>query len=730
MWFAQQLAPEVPVCIAQYVDLRGDLDLDLLTQSIRQAGHEFHSAFLRLTEIDGEPMQIVDHNIDDTVDYLDLRSESDPMAAAKAWIDENYTTPVDLTRDRLVSVWILHVEDHRYLWYSKIHHVALDGYGAMTMVNRTAELYTTALEDREARPCKAADLRTLYDLDNQYRSSSRFDTDREYWADHVGGAADGATLAGKPGPTIAASTLESAALSGDVVAALENSDSTKNATAAAVVIAAFACYLSRMTGRDEVLINIPVSARTTAVLRRSGGMLVNVAPLSIRIDSSDTVGDLVQKVQLELMGALRHQRFSIEDIRRDLTSRGRSSGLVGPMVNVMLFHQEIKLGPIVGEFNIVTSGPVEDLLVNIYQSGSPAKTFVDFRGNPNRYEDEDLAAHHRSFIEVVSAFVAAGPHEGIDGVHPDSAAIGAQRRIEREQLAYWTSALADAPDAVGFPGANPRPALAEAVRREVSTEVAGDVHRRLLADAAGRNSSVLVSAHAALATLLSRLSGESDIVIGARTRSTEGNIVVLRGTVDPAASTTTLTERLHESDVTAFAHAGVTLDDVYERLSLGDDVKNGPIKVLLAFSSGEQPDDLERVDVIVEVGESFDALGVPAGLNIKFVFDGSVHTDDDMRMHAERFAALLAAGVAAPFAAVGDIDILSDSEREALVPVRGGAPVAGRVLSEVLASAVERAGVDAVALVAGERSMSYGELDARSSDVARLLVARGVGVGS
>ena len=88
-----------------------------------------------------------------------------------------------------------------------------------------------------------------------------------------------------------------------------------------------------------------------------------MAPLRISVDADDTVAELVQRVQLELMGALRHQRCSIEDIRRDAGLTGARQGLTGPMVNVMLFRQEITLGSVVGEYHIVTSGPVQDLLV-------------------------------------------------------------------------------------------------------------------------------------------------------------------------------------------------------------------------------------------------------------------------------------------------------------------------------------------------------------------------------
>ena len=53
------------------------------------------------------------------------------------------------------------------------------------------------------------------------------------------------------------------------------------AVSAATVMAAFACYLSRMTGRDEVVLNVPMSARTSPETRRAGGMTVEVVPLRL-----------------------------------------------------------------------------------------------------------------------------------------------------------------------------------------------------------------------------------------------------------------------------------------------------------------------------------------------------------------------------------------------------------------------------------------------------------------
>src|SRR6478735_5808616 len=299
MWFAQQLSPTVPKFIAQYVELRGEIDLDLLSEAAVRAGQEFQSPFLRLLDVDGEPYQAVDFTIDPSIGFLDFRDEPEPMVAAQAWIDEDYATPLRLTRDRLVEMNVLQVGEQHYLWYTRIHHVALDGYSGMTMVNRIAALYTAAIEGTEPDPNRALDLRELYELDQRYRASSRFENDRKYWAERIVGIERGSTLATHDAPAAAQSRLESARISDDALAFLGESDQRVGATSAAVLVAGFACYLSRMTGRRDVLINLPVSARTTAPLQRSGGMLVNVAPLRITVRREDTVAELVQRVQLE-----------------------------------------------------------------------------------------------------------------------------------------------------------------------------------------------------------------------------------------------------------------------------------------------------------------------------------------------------------------------------------------------------------------------------------------------
>ncbi|MER2223711.1 MAG: condensation domain-containing protein, partial [Rhodococcus sp. (in: high G+C Gram-positive bacteria)] len=301
MWFAQHLDPAVPVNIAQYVELRGALELDALRQACADAGREIGSAFVRIFEIDAQPYQIIDPTLDDSVGYVDLRSEDDSHDAAMRWMRADRSRPIDMLADRLISATILRLGENRYYWYTRVHHTILDGFGASTFVTRVAELYSARVEGRDPEPSEASDLRNVYEVDNKYRQSSRFETDRKYWADKIENLDEISSLAGRSAAPAPVSRIDSAALSNHVEALLGRFlERVEKTTVAGTVVAAFAAYLAQMTGREDVSLSLPVSGRTTAVLRRSGGMVSNVVPLRLTVTADTTVQDLLDDVRNEM----------------------------------------------------------------------------------------------------------------------------------------------------------------------------------------------------------------------------------------------------------------------------------------------------------------------------------------------------------------------------------------------------------------------------------------------
>ncbi|WP_242640333.1 non-ribosomal peptide synthase/polyketide synthase [Rhodococcoides fascians] len=413
MWFAQHVDPAVPANIAQYIELHGDLDVELLRRASSQAALELQSGFVRLLEVDAEPRQTVDPTLDDSLNCLDLRGEADPRAAALKWMHDDYSAPIDILRDRLIAATVLRLDDDVWFWYERVHHVVLDGFGAVTFMNRAAELYTAEVDGVEPTKNLASDLTKVYDIDVAYRDSTRFEADREYWASRIEGIDGVTTLAGHTAPPAAKSQIDSTALSAETMERLEALRARTDTTMATIVIGAFAAYLAQMTGREDVVLSLPVTARTTAVLRRSGGMVSNVVPLRLDVAGDTTVETLLGRVNAEVSGALRHQRYRHEDIRRDAGGASGQASFFGPWVNIMLFFGEVRLGSMVGGINILSTGLIEDFGLNLYTSVAGSSTHIDFESNPNLYGSEQSGRNHERFVDFIGRFVASAPNDRV-----------------------------------------------------------------------------------------------------------------------------------------------------------------------------------------------------------------------------------------------------------------------------------------------------------------------------
>ncbi|GAB0103345.1 hypothetical protein JMUB6875_23180 [Nocardia sp. JMUB6875] len=409
MWYAQQLDPTVPLSEAQYIEMRGPLDLDALRRASVTAAREFGSGVLRLVEIEGQPYQLVDPAITPEVGFLDLRDRPDPVAAALAWMRAEVAEPIDLLGENAGVTTVIRVGESHHLWYTRAHHILIDGFGSVTMLYRVAELYNAAVHGQTAPPGTAASLAEVHEAEMAYRESTRFATDAAYWREVTAAMPERCSLvaATAPAATLAREAREQLpeATSARLQAAARRFDSS----AAGVVMAAVALYYGRITATEDVVLSLPVSGRTTAVLRRSGGMIANVVPLRVRVPRAGRVGEVLTALGVAASGALRHQRFRHEDMREG-DGAGQpelSRGIVGPVINIMMFSAGIDFAGLESSLHVLTSGPIEDLFVNFYQHGADAPIHVDFAANPRLYEEDSLRTHHRRFLGLLDSLLDA-----------------------------------------------------------------------------------------------------------------------------------------------------------------------------------------------------------------------------------------------------------------------------------------------------------------------------------
>ncbi|WP_257890995.1 non-ribosomal peptide synthetase [Rhodococcus sp. USK10] len=250
----------------------------------------------------------------------------------------------------------------------------------------------------------------------------------------------------------------------------------------------------------------------------------------------------------------------------------------------------------------------------------------------------------------------------------------------------------------------------------------------------------------AWAIVLGMHTGRRDVVFGATVSGRSGqipaiesmvglfiNTIPVRVRVDPRESIARLMARVQAAQAELIEHHDVPLPVIQRVTGMG-----ALFDTLTVFES--YPNDRRSLDSLLEsIGSlsitSLDSYGgtnypltlaVEAGerTSVSLWHDPGLFGDDEVQAIADRFHRALESLVAAPEAATGDIDLLAPDERNLLVPVRGAPAEAVRTLPQILAAAVAH-DPSAVAVVCGNRSLTYRELDDESSRIARMLISRG-----
>ncbi|WP_019931216.1 non-ribosomal peptide synthetase [Nocardia sp. BMG111209] len=334
-----------------------------------------------------------------------------------------------------------------------------------------------------------------------------------------------------------------------------------------------------------------------------------------------------------------------------------------------------------------------------------------------------------------------------------------ENSLAAAQLRFWRDTLTGLSSSPVLRPDRPRPAVPSMCGASVGSVVPAAVHEGLIRIARDHNSSLFMVVHAALAALLARQSNTADIAIGTPIAGRGErvlddlvgmfvNTLTLRTAVRTADTFDALVETARETDLSAFAHADLPFERVAEVVGGGArTATDSPLfQVVLSFQNTEQPSlelpgltvaavDSDAVaakfDLQVTVEPRHTADGGADELITVFTYATDLFEESTVRALVRRFERILTAVAADPQIAVGAIELREDDEAGPVAAERpDSVTTLGTALTQALTAAVED-DPEAPAIADGEDAVvTYQQLDARSSRLARVLIGRGVGPGT
>ncbi|HVR96545.1 MAG TPA: amino acid adenylation domain-containing protein, partial [Thermoanaerobaculia bacterium] len=317
-------------------------------------------------------------------------------------------------------------------------------------------------------------------------------------------------------------------------------------------------------------------------------------------------------------------------------------------------------------------------------------------------------------------------------------------------LAWWKERLAGMPPELDLPLDRPRPPVRSWRGRTrmlpfpaALAEALADLSRR-------QGTTLYMTLLAGFQGLLHRVTGMDDVAVGApvarRDRPEIAGLVgmfvdtlVLRCDLSGAPSFRALLARVRETTLQAFAHETLSFDRLAEALRQGRDLSRNPLfQVMFQVLDAHipplalpglrvEPMEVESGTAQFEIGLTITRVRGELVGRLEHVSD--LFDDTTVTRLFGQYLRLLAAAAADPDRPLSELPLLSAAEAHQLRVEWNDSrrePPRARGLHELFESQAERT-PEAVAVAAGDRSLTYAELEAAANHLARRLLALGAG---
>ncbi|WP_164003015.1 non-ribosomal peptide synthetase, partial [Pyxidicoccus caerfyrddinensis] len=318
------------------------------------------------------------------------------------------------------------------------------------------------------------------------------------------------------------------------------------------------------------------------------------------------------------------------------------------------------------------------------------------------------------------------------------------------QFSYWRQQLAGAPQVLELPTDRPRPATPSYRGATLARQLPRALSQALQALCQREGVTSFMALLAGFQSLLSRYSGQTDIVIGTdiagRTHAdTEGligffvNQLVMRGDLSGDPTFRELLGRARQVALGAYAHQDVPFEELVRVLNPERSLAHAPLFQVklalqntptselklpgLAFRSVEGNTGSAKLDLSVFVNET------PEGLACLCDYSTDLYDAQSMARLLEHLQVLLEAAVAHPDTRLSSLPLLTEAERQRVLVEWNDtrAPLAVDTCIHHLFEAQVRRTPDAPALCFEGAWLTYRELDARANQLAHHLRSLGVG---
>lgn len=340
LWFIDQLEGSLHYHIPYACHLKGSVDEQKLTTSLKTLVDRHEILRSTITEQDGVPFQVVQTTDLWQIEVLSIsdKTHNDPKELVREAIEK----PFDLSHDLPFRAKLIRLPEGEYVLFLMIHHIAGDGWSVDIFLNELHNIYDSLIQER---PLK------LETLDVQYAdyavwqrkniTADYLSKGLSYWQEKLQGVSplNLPTDFVRPPVSKTHAGVVTKELSDLVLTKLVKLSGEEECTLFMTLMTAFNVLLHRYTGQEDVCIGSPIAGRHQAEVEGLIGFFVNTLAFRFQVNATDRFVDVLHKCREVSLGAFEHQDTPFEKVVESLDiDRDRSRN---PIFQVMFLLENL-----------------------------------------------------------------------------------------------------------------------------------------------------------------------------------------------------------------------------------------------------------------------------------------------------------------------------------------------------------------------------------------------------
>ncbi|MHC5762542.1 amino acid adenylation domain-containing protein [Nostoc sp.] len=432
LWFLDRLEPGNPAYnISLAVNLKGQLDISLLEQSLNEIIRRHETLRTTFTTANGQPVQIIADSLKLSLSVINIELQSN--VAVQKLLTQESQRPFDLTHGPLLRAKLLRLAQQEHILLLEMHHIISDGWSTEVFLQEIGLLYQAFLT-RSASPLAEISIqyKDFAHWQRQWLEGEILQTQLSYWKQQLEGIPAALKLpTDRPRPVVQTShgAQQSIELSEAVIKQLKAIARQEGVTVFMLLLAAFQTFLYRYTGQDDIAVGTPVANRNRDEVKGLIGFFVNTLVLRTDMSGNPTFDELLTRVKKVALGAYTHQDLPFDQLveavqpERD-TSR---TPLFQVMFNVQDYSQLPEMpGLALSLLKIETETAQFDLSLSI--EITEQEVAASFYYNTDLFDTATISRMLRHFQNLLSG-IAAHPQARLSNL-PLLSAIDCQKLLQ------------------------------------------------------------------------------------------------------------------------------------------------------------------------------------------------------------------------------------------------------------------------------------------------------------